>query len=154
MKMYKIPITGNEWQGDLSLPYQALVQFYYAYNNKDMDIMNQNWYQSEEIAMNNPLVGVKRGWEEIKQFYKNNFICKAKVYMEFHDYTIDETKEMFYTVGRERGYFQLGKTKNKLNIHTSRIFKKIDSTWKQVYHHSSMDNPELLKRYRKAVLVR
>ena len=74
--------------------------------------------------------------------------------MEFHDYTIDETKEMFYTIGRERGYFQLGKTKNRINIHTSRIFKRIDSTWKQVYHHSSIDNPELLKRFRTAVLGR
>lgn len=154
MKMYKIPITGKEWQGDLSRPYQVLVQFYYAYNNKDMDIMSQNWDQSENIAMNTPLGGVKRGWGAIKKFYENTFNGKAELYMEFHDYTIDETKEMFYTIGRERGYFQLGKTKNRVNIHTSRIFKRIDSTWKQVYHHSSIDNPELLKRYRTAVLGR
>ena len=49
-------ITGREEQGNLSTPYQALVQFYCAFN-------------SDDIAMDNPLGGIKRGWEEIQPIY-------------------------------------------------------------------------------------
>ena len=65
-------ITGKEDQGDLSTPYQALVQFYYA------------------------LI--------------------------------------------------------KLAIRTSRIFKRMDNGWKQVHHHGSIEDPQLLEQYQSAVL--
>lgn len=59
MQPVQLPITGKEAQGDLSLPYHALVQFYYAFNNRDVDILSRNWDQSDEIAMDNPLGGIK-----------------------------------------------------------------------------------------------
>ncbi len=58
-------ITGKEKQGDLLSPYQALVQFYCAFNSGNMQMMSENWAQSDEIAMDNPLGGIKRGWSEI-----------------------------------------------------------------------------------------
>jgi hypothetical protein len=54
-------ITGKEDQGNLQEPYQALVQFYCAFNSKDMEMMAKNWLQSDDIAMDNPLGGIKRG---------------------------------------------------------------------------------------------
>ena len=66
MKPIQEPITGNEDQGNLSTPYQALVQFYSAFNHADMPTMEKNWANTQEIAMDNPLGGIKRGWEEIK----------------------------------------------------------------------------------------
>lgn len=145
------PITGREDKKELSAPLQALSEFYDAFNSQNLEKMSQNWAQSDEIAMDNPAGGIKRGWSEIKAVYERIFSWSAQVYVEFYDYTIHETNEMFYAVGRERGEFHVGKTVVKLAIRTSRIYKLIDGRWQQVHHHGSIDNPELLARYQSAV---
>jgi limonene-1,2-epoxide hydrolase len=62
-------ITGNEEQGDQSSPYQALVQFYCAFNTRDMRMMAEHWAQSDDIAMDNPLGGIHRGWNEVQAIH-------------------------------------------------------------------------------------
>lgn len=148
------PITGKENQGDLSSPYQALVQFYRAFNSRDMQMMLENWAQSDEIAMDNPLGGIKRGLAEIQPVYERIFSGPAEVYVEYYDYTIHETAEMFYAVGRERGYFRLGGEEIQLAIRTSRIFRKNNGRWRQVHHHGSIEDPQLLAMYQTAVFGR
>ena len=64
-------ITGKEKQGDLSSPYQALVQFYCAFNSGNMQMMSKNWAQSDEIAMDNPLGGIKG----IRRFHTMALCC-------------------------------------------------------------------------------
>jgi ketosteroid isomerase-like protein len=102
--------------------------------------------------MDNPLGGIKRGWSEIQSVYETIFSGPPEVCVEYYDYTIHETAEMFFAVGRERGFFRLGDDDLALAIRTSRVFKKIDGRWKQVHHHGSIDDPELLARYKAAVL--
>jgi hypothetical protein len=145
-------ITGNENKGDLSAPYQALVQFYCAFNSKDIKLMSDNWAQSADIAMDNPLGGIKRGWGEIKQVYERIFNSAAEVYVEYFDYTINQTADMFYSVGRERGFFRLGNDEVQLAIRTTRIFRKLEGRWRQVHHHGSIDDRKLLNSYQSAVL--
>jgi len=145
-------ITGKEIVRDLPSPYQALVHFYGAFNSRNLQMMSENWAQSDEIAMDNPLGGIKRGWAEIQSVYVRIFNGPAEVYVEYFDYTIHETPEMFYAVGRERGYFRLGDDEITLAIRTSRIFRKIDNRWRQVHHHGSIEDPQLLSRYQTAVL--
>jgi ketosteroid isomerase-like protein len=145
-------ITGKEDQGDLSTPYQSLAQFYCAFNSGNIKMMSENWWHSDDIAMDNPLGDIKRGWEEIQPVYERIFNGPAEVYVEYFDYTIQETAEMFYAVGRERGYFRLGGEEITLAIRTSRIFRKIDGRWRQVHHHGSIEDPQLLDRYQSAVL--
>ena len=145
-------ITGNENQGDLSSPYQALVQFYSAFNSGDIKMMSENWAQSDDIAMDNPLGGIKRGWAEIQPVYERIFNGSAEVYVEYFDYTIHETAEMFYAVGRERGYFRIGNKEVQLAIRTTRIFQKMEGRWRQVHHHGSIDAPKLLGSYQTAIL--
>jgi ketosteroid isomerase-like protein len=136
-------ITGKEEQGDLSSPYQSLVQFYGAFNSRDMKMMAENWWRSDDISMDNPLGGIKRGWEEIGPVYKRLFNGPANVYVECFDYTIHETAEMFYAVGRERGYFRSGSEEVTLAIRTSRLFRKVNGRWKQAHHHGSIEDPQL-----------
>jgi len=145
-------ITGEEGLGNLSSPYQALVQFYRAFNSGDLQLMSANWAQAEDVAMDNPLGGIKRGWAEIRSVYERIFTGPAEVRVEYFDYTIHETQEMFYAVGRERGYSRVGDEKINLAIRTSRIFKKFDGRWRQVHHHGSIDDPVLLGRYQAALL--
>jgi len=147
-------ITGKEQQGDWSSPYHALVQFYCAFNSRDVHMMSENWAQADDISMDNPLGGIKRGWDEIRSVYERIFAGPAEVHVEFFDYTIHETPEMFFAVGRERGYFRVGSKDITLAIRTSRIFQKRGGRWRQVHHHGSIDDPQSLTEYQSAVVGR
>lgn len=145
------PVTGKEDKTGLSLPHQALVDFYHAFNSSDLEIMSRNWAQSEHISMDNPVGGIKRGWNEIREVYDRIFNGPAEVYVEFYDYTLHEAGEIFFVVGRERGQFRVGEKVIQLAIRTSRTYQLIDGRWLQVHHHGSIDNPVLLAEYQQAV---
>ncbi len=152
MRPIQTAITGREYLQDNSSPLNALSRFYRAFNGADLLSMSESWEQSDEISMDNPLGGIKRGWNDIRAVYERIFNSPAEVYVEFYDYTIHETPEMFCAVGRERGFFRLEGNEISLAIRTSRIFRKTDGQWKQVHHHGSIDDPDLLGRYQKAVV--
>src|SRR5690349_18190034 len=96
------PIDGTLPE-DASTPIGALNEFYRAFNRRDLALMKQNWEQSEEAAMDNPLGGIKRGWSEIGPVYERIFSGEATVRVEFFDYTLHQTGDVFWAVGRERG---------------------------------------------------
>jgi ketosteroid isomerase-like protein len=148
------PITGQEASATSDQPHAALVQFYHAFNGRDLALMRANWLNSDDITMDNPLGGIKRGWREIGPVYERLFNGRARVDVEFYDYSVHETPGMFYTVGRERGRFERDGEMIDLAIRTSRIFRRIEGAWRQVHHHGSIDDPELLARYQRAVLGR
>ena len=145
------PITGKETPTGEVTPYSSLVQFYNAFNSADISLMTKNWSQTEDIAMNNPLGGIKRGWDEIEAVYQALFTGEADVYVEFYDYTIHESALLFYAVGRERGTFTKGDVTVDLAIRTSRIFRWVEEEWLQIHHHGSIDDPDLLHNYQQAV---
>lgn len=151
MKIEQTPINGNENTDDLPLPIKALSNFYAAFNNRDLAKMEQNWAQTEEAVMDNPVGGIKRGWTEIKAVYERIFNGAARVRVEFYDYTLHESGEMFFVAGRERGEFRTGETAVKLAIRTSRIYRMIDGEWRQIHHHGSIEDAELLAQYQQAV---
>lgn len=55
-------------------------------------------------------------------------------------------------MGRERWTLQKGEEKVPLAIRTTRVFKRVAESWKQVHHHGSIDDSVLLKKYQSAVL--
>ncbi|MGB9436203.1 MAG: nuclear transport factor 2 family protein, partial [Candidatus Acidiferrum sp.] len=100
------PITGYEDLRDLTHPRHALTQFYRAFNTRDLVLMRQNWSPSDEISMNNPLGGIKRGWPEIRRIYERLFSGPPSISVEFHNYSLHISGEIFYAVGHERGRFE------------------------------------------------
>lgn len=148
------PITGREHVADRSTAFAALVHFYRAFNSRSLSEMARNWEQSGAIAMDNPLGGIKRGWDEISSVYQRIFNGPAKVYVEYYDYTIHCHGEIFYAVGRERGRFEKDGLVIELAIRTSRVFRKTAEGWRQVHHHGSIEDPALLAEYQKAVTGR
>jgi hypothetical protein len=64
MNPIQSPITGNEDLGDLSQPQQALAQFYRAFNTRDLKMIDENFAHSDEVAIDNPLGGIRRGADE------------------------------------------------------------------------------------------
>lgn len=145
-------ITGTEELPSPDAALEKLVAFYRAFNQADMKLMQQNWAQSSEASMSNPLGGVKRGWQEIEAVYERIFDGPAEVYVEYYDYSLHQTDDMFTVVGRERGYFKLGNKQLELAIRTSRIYRQCDGQWRQLHHHGSIDMPENLAIYQAAVL--
>jgi len=152
MQITSTPITGQESFENDNTPIATLFAFYRAFNHGDLNLMRHNWLMSEEASMSNPLGGIKRGWKEIESVYEKIFHGPATVYVEFYDYSIHHSDDMFIAVGRESGSLTINDNSIDLAIRTSRIYRRIDATWKQIHHHGSMDNPELLSHYQKTLL--
>ena len=145
------PITGQEDLRDLTHPRHALTQFYRAFNNRDISLMQENWSSTDDISMNNPLGGIKRGWSEIRRVYERLFSGPAHISAALYSYTLHVAGDIFYAVGRERGVYEGPTTSFILAIRTTRIFRLVGHQWRQVHHHGSIDDPALLARYQSAL---
>jgi ketosteroid isomerase-like protein len=144
-------VTGREDPIDPREPFGALSEFYRAFNGRDLALMERNWISSAEASMANPLGGIRRGWADIREFYERFFHGPSTVSIEFVDYTIQCSGEMFYAVGKERGLLQGENLALELKFRTSRLFRFSGERWRQVHHHGSIENPELLLRYQAAI---
>ena len=123
-------ITGLEVPSETSLHYNALINFYTAFNNQNLKLMESNWLQTDEVSMSNPLGGIKRGWHDIREVYNKIFNGDANVYVEFYDYSIHSTEHMFLAVGHERGTLEINNKKIRLAIRTSRAYQLHKNQWK------------------------
>lgn len=149
------PVTGREQLADDSSPLSALSQFYRALNTRDIALMEQNWDSSDEAAMDNPLGGIRRGWAEIRSVYQRLFDSPNRYSFEFYDYTLQRYGEIFIAIGRERGQLVMEDAAQlKLAIRTTRIFRWTNGRWRQLHHHGSIDDADMLARYQQAVLKR
>jgi ketosteroid isomerase-like protein len=150
-RVEQAPVTGKERKEQLTAQMRALSEFYQALNSRDTDLMAQNWAQTDEAVMDNPVGGIKRGWGEIKAVYAQIFSRPEPFWFEFYDYSYHEAGDLFYVVGRERGEYRAAGETLRMSIRTSRIFRLIGGKWRQVHHHGSIDDAELLGRYQGAV---
>ncbi|MEW8276315.1 MAG: nuclear transport factor 2 family protein [Candidatus Thiodiazotropha taylori] len=133
---------------------RALLEtFYYAFNNRDMDAFSGVWAPHELIQLNNPLGGILRGYDNISTLYRGIFEGPARVWVEFSDIVEFDTDEIVIFAGRETGEFTWDGQSITLTIRTSRIVQWIDvnTGWRQVHHHGSIDDPENLELYQRAV---
>lgn len=151
VKPVQIPITANEDLGDLNEPQQALAQFYRAFNTRDLKMIDENFAHSDDVAIDNPLGGIRRGADEPHKMYEGVFKSPADVHVEFWDYTIHRAGDVFWAVGRERGTYRDGGDVRELNIRTTRIFQLMDGRWRQMHHHGSIEDAKLLSDYQNAV---
>jgi len=145
-------ITGQETVEDPNHPINALINFYKAFNARNAEAAANNWAKQYAIAMSNPIGGIRRNWNAVKEGYDKIMGGEAKVYVEYHDFNFHLFDEVFYAEGRERGSLDTGEVQLGLKIRTSRIYKLFGDDWKQVHHHGSIEDPELLKRYQNAIM--
>jgi ketosteroid isomerase-like protein len=151
VKPIQEPITGNEELGDMSQPQQALAQFYHAFNSRDLKMIDDNFAVSDDVAIDNPLGGIRRGANEPHKMYEGVFKSPADVHVVFWDYTIHRVGDVFWAVGRERGTYVDGGTEKDLNVRTTRVFQLINGRWRQIHHHGSIEDAKLLAEYQNAV---
>lgn len=145
------PITGRDAHFDPNTPHGALAEFYRAFNTRDLDLMKMNWLNSDEACMDNPLGGIRRGWSDISEVYQRLFNSEGVVSVEFFDYTVHESPGAFVAIGRERGQYRAAGQQIDLMIRTSRWFTSSGGRFRQLHHHGSIDDADLLARYQAAV---
>jgi hypothetical protein len=152
MNILNIPINGQENISAINdEETRALSLFYRAFNGRDIELMQQSWLAADDISMDNPIGGISRGWDEISQIYNNIFNGKAIVHVEFYDYSMHKSPNMFFATGRECGYCKTANKQLPIEIRTTRIFIFSSRAWRQIHHHGSMDDAAMLKQYQKVI---
>lgn len=131
----------------------ALEHFYFAFNLRSLDAIEAAWAQGPLISLNNPLGGIMRGLDDIRALYRRIFGGPAWVWVEFYDVVEYAGRDTVVFAGRERGEFTRDGRTVPLAIRTSRVFQYFGEQigWRQVHHHGSIDDPEALASYQRAV---
>ncbi|MFQ5508533.1 MAG: YybH family protein [Leptospirillia bacterium] len=134
----------------------ALTTFYCGFNGADADLLREVWAEADKVRLMNPVGGVLDGADEVAALYARIFTGGVRVWVAYSDVTAYMAGDMVVFAGRERGEFQPrtddgGGSPLPLSIRTSRIFAYIDGRWRQVHHHGSIDDAELLAKYQAAV---
>ena len=130
-----------------------LESFYFAFNNRDMDVFRKVWADHALIQLNNPLGGMLRGYEAIAALYQRVFTGPAAVWVELGDIVEFQTDAMIVFAGREIGEFSQAGKSLPLSIRTSRIVQWFgpEVGWRQTHHHGSIDDAQLLGEYQQVV---
>ena len=102
----------------------------------------ENWDHSDQAVIITPIVGIVRGWREIRHGYEHLFNSTVMMQTEFYDYTIHVFGDLFYAVGRERGEYSDGDINVKAGGYATNIFRRTsERQWRQIHHHVSVDDP-------------
>jgi ketosteroid isomerase-like protein len=133
----------------------ALESFYYALNHQDLEALAYNWTDDALAQLNNPLGGILRGRDAIRDLYDRILSGGVLVQVTFGDIVeyIGEDHALF--AGRETGTYTVRRQEPRaLAIRTSRYFRYSGRRWRQYHHHGSIDDPELLRSYQHAITGR
>jgi hypothetical protein len=145
-------VTGAETPAKDGSPLDALIGFYRAFNARDLDALAANWADGEAPSMDNPIGGIRRGWPAIREGYATLFGGPANIRVTFHDFTSHGGADWHVFIGREKGACTTPTASLALRIRTTRLFVKRSGVWRQLHHHGSIEQPELLADYQRAIL--
>jgi len=130
----------------------ALIEFYRAFNTRDLPGLAANWADGEAPSMDNPIGEIRRGWPAIAATYGKLFDGPASVRVSFHDFTSQGGNDWHLFVGREQGVCKTPESAIDLRIRTTRWFVRIDGVWRQLHHHGSIEEPTMLAAYQRMIL--
>lgn len=130
----------------------ALIGFYHAFNGRDLDALAANWAPGSAPSMDNPIGGIRRGWQSISEGYAKLFGGPATVRVTFFDFTSQGGSDWHLFVGREKGICTTPDVSMDIRIRTTRWFTKANGSWRQLHHHGSIEEPAPLADYQRAIL--
>jgi ketosteroid isomerase-like protein len=130
----------------------ALESFYYSLNNRDLDALRTGWSADPLAQLNNPVGGILRGGDAIAGLYARIFDGPVSVRVTFGDVVAYVGERHAVFAGRETGTYTTGDgTAVPLEIRTSRYFRYENGSWRQYHHHGSIDDPDALRAYQRAI---
>ena len=145
-------ITGREARSGRGEALDALIDFYCAFNARDLDGLAANWEQGDAPSMDNPMGGIRRGWNAISEGYMKLFGGSAIVQVTLHDFTSQGGDDWYLFVGREIGTCTTPDKKMDVRFRTTRWFTRRGGPWRQLHHHGSIEEAGMLAAYQKIVL--
>lgn len=145
-------VTGREARSGNGDAFDALIDFYGAFNTRDLDGLAANWEEGDAPSMDNPMGGIRRGWKSIREGYVKLFGGPAKVQVTFHDFTCHGGEDWRLFVGRETGTCTTPDQRMDVRFRTSRCFTRRSGKWRQLHHHGSIEEAGMLAAYQKIVL--
>ncbi|SEN01027.1 YybH family protein [Nonomuraea pusilla] len=130
----------------------ALETFYYSLNNRDLDTLRADWSAHPLAQLNNPVGGILRGGDAISDLYAKIFSGSVTVQVTFGDVVAYLGDRHAVFAGREIGsYTTADGIETPLEIRTSRYFRYEEGHWRQYHHHGSIDDPDALRAYQRAI---
>jgi hypothetical protein len=145
-------VTGREARSGTGNAFDALIEFYRAFNARDLDGLAANWEQGDAPSMDNPMGGIRRGWQSISEGYLKLFTGPAIVQVAFHDFTSQGGDDWHLFVGREKGTCVTPDERMEVRFRTTRWFIRRTGGWRQLHHHGSIEEPGMLAAYQKTIL--
>lgn len=144
-------ITGAEAKTGDGSALDALIEFYRAFNAGDIAGLAAIWEDGDAPSMDNPIGGIRRGWDAIREGYLKLFAGSAKVQVTFHDFTSQGGSDWHLFVGREKGVCTTADASLDLRFRTTRWFIRTNGLWRQLHHHGSIEEPALLADYQRMI---
>jgi ketosteroid isomerase-like protein len=145
-------VTGREARSGNGDAFDALIEFYGAFNARDLDGLASNWEEGDAPNMDNPMGGIRRGWKSIREGYVKLFGGPAIVQVTFHDFTCQGGDDWRLFVGREIGTCTTPDRQMDVRFRTSRWFTRRSGKWRQLHHHGSIEEAGMLAAYQKTIL--
>jgi hypothetical protein len=154
METHLSEIEGVELKSGSGGPLDVLIEFYRAFNARDLPGLGSVWLGGEAPSMDNPIGGIRRGWTAIEEGYSKLFNGPAKVHVTFHDFTSQGGPDWHLFVGRERGSCVTPDQELKIAFRTTRWFVRRDGSWRQLHHHGSVEDADMLRDYQRLIFGR
>jgi hypothetical protein len=135
----------------------ALETFYYAFNTRSPDLYQQIWADDPLVQLYSPVGGLVRGSAGIAALSERMLQGPTRVQTVLEDLVAYVTPELVVFTGREHGTYTSDSERTPMSdLAEGRsicIFRLIaeQGGWRQVYHHVSLDDPDQLARYQRAV---
>lgn len=154
MQTHLLEIAGAEPKAEDGSPLDALIEFYQAFNAGDLHGLEAVWLGGEAPSMDNPIGGIRRGWGAIAEGYSKLFNGPANVHVTFHDFSSQGGNDWHLFVGRERGSCVTAAERLEIAFRTTRWFVRQDNGWRQLHHHGSVEDPDMLRDYQRLIFGR
>ncbi|MBX4959770.1 YybH family protein [Rhizobium lentis] len=151
MNWHLSEVDGDETQRGDGSPLDSLIAFYRAFNIGDLAGLEDVWVAGSEPSMDNPIGGIRRGWGQIAEGYSKLFEGLAKVHVTFHDFTSQGGEDWHLFVGRERGVCRTATETLDVAFRTTRWFVRKQGGWRQLHHHGSVEDPQMLADYQRLI---
>jgi hypothetical protein len=151
MNLHITEVDGNETRRGDGSPADALIEFYRAFNARDLSGLEAVWFGGAEPSMDNPIGGIRRGWDNIAEGYSKLFEGQARVHVTFHDFTSQGGDDWHLFVGRERGVCMAPEETLGVAFRTTRWFVRKNGSWRQLHHHGSIEDPRMLEDYQRLI---
>lgn len=130
----------------------SLETFYFALNHRDASVLSQTWSRDRFAQANNPLGGILRDGNRIVELYERIVTSRVELEITFLDVVEYMGDRHAVFAGRESGSYSVpGATPVPLSIRTTRYLRFENGGWSQFHHHGSMDDPDSLAAYQRAL---